>query len=56
MIMHLSLLLKYYDYLFKDLPILFTGINDFDKSLLTKDLMNYNMSGVVEQVDLEKKL
>lgn len=50
----LEFTIKYYDYLFKDLPVLFTGINDFDKTLLNENFMKYNMSGVVEQVDLEK--
>lgn len=50
----LEFTIKYYDYLFKDIPVLFTGINDFDKTLLNENFMKYNMSGVVEQVDLEK--
>ncbi len=46
--------IKYHEYLFKDLPVLFTGINNFDKALLDENFMTHYMSGVVEQVDLEK--
>lgn len=45
---------RYHEYLFKDLPILFCGINNFDKALLDENFMTQYMSGVVEQVDLEK--
>ncbi|RXJ91700.1 histidine kinase [Arcobacter sp. CECT 8983] len=50
----LEFVLKYRDSLFKDLPILFCGINNFDKTLLRRDDIQGNMTGVVEQVDLEK--
>ncbi|NQY24390.1 MAG: PAS domain-containing protein [Campylobacteraceae bacterium] len=46
--------IRYHDYLFKDLPVLFCGINNFDKNLLYENNMNKYMTGVVEQVDLEK--
>ncbi len=46
--------IKYHEYLFKELPVLFTGINNFDKALLDENFMTHYMSGVVEQVDLEK--
>lgn len=46
--------IKYHEYLFKDLPVLFTGINNFDKALLDENYMSKYMSGVVEQVDIEK--
>ena len=46
--------IRYHEYLFKDLPVLFTGINNFDKALLDENYMTHYMSGVVEQVDLEK--
>ncbi len=46
--------IKYHEYLFKDLPVLFCGINNFDKALLDENFMTHYMSGVVEQVDLEK--
>lgn len=50
----LDFVLKYRDSIFKDLPILFCGINKFDKKLLLRDDIKDNMTGVVEQVDLEK--
>ncbi len=46
--------IKYHEYLFKDLPILFCGINNFDKAFLEQNNMKKYMTGVVEQVDLEK--
>ncbi len=46
--------IRYHEYLFKNLPVLFTGINNFDKALLDENHMIKYMSGVVEQVDIEK--
>jgi len=47
--------LKYNKDLFKDIPILFCGINNFNKENLPKDKkLLEKISGVVEQVDLEK--
>ncbi|UTJ06582.1 sensor histidine kinase [Arcobacter roscoffensis] len=46
--------IRYHDYLFKDLPVLFCGINNFDEALLDENNMKKYMTGVVEQVDLEK--
>lgn len=44
---------KYYDYLFKDTPVLFCGINNYNKNMLEK--LNFkNISGVAEDVDIEK--
>ena len=39
-------IIKYHDYLFKDIPVLFCGINNFDKSLLDENSMKNYMSGV----------
>ncbi|QEP33227.1 sensor histidine kinase [Malaciobacter pacificus] len=50
----LDFTIKYHDYLFKNLPILFCGINNFNKDLLIEHNMTKYMTGVVEQVDLEK--
>ena len=44
----------YHETLFKDIPVLFCGINNFDKSLLEKNGMKDYMTGVAEKVDLEK--
>ncbi len=46
--------IKYHEYLFKGLPILFCGINNFDRALLDENNIKEFMSGVVEQVDIEK--
>lgn len=46
--------IKYHEYLFKELPVLFCGINNFDKALLDENNMKKYMTGIVEQVDLEK--
>ncbi len=46
--------IRYHEYLFKGLPVLFCGINNFDKALLDENFMTRYMTGVVEQVDLEK--
>ncbi|WP_368028795.1 ABC transporter substrate binding protein [Arcobacter sp. s6] len=47
-------MIKYHDYLFKNTPVLFCGINNFDKALLDENSMKNYMSGVAEDVDLEK--
>ena len=46
--------IRYHEFLFKGLPVLFAGINNFDKALLDENFMTNYMSGVVEQVNLEK--
>ncbi|MGB7402570.1 MAG: ABC transporter substrate binding protein [Arcobacter sp.] len=46
-------IVKYHDYLFPNTPVLFCGINNFDKALLDENNIKEYMSGVVEQVDLE---
>ncbi|KAB7889290.1 sensor histidine kinase [Poseidonibacter ostreae] len=46
--------INYHTYLFEDLPVLFCGINNFDKAFLEQNYMKKYMTGVVEQVDLEK--
>ena len=46
-------LAKYYGYLFKDIPVLFCGINNYSKEILEK-LSFKNISGVAEEVDIEK--
>ena len=47
-------MIKYHDFLFKDTPVLFCGINDFDSSILDVNNIRNFMSGVAEEVDLEK--
>ena len=50
----LDFMIKYHDFLFKDTPVLFCGINDFDSSILDLNNIRNFMSGVAEEVDLEK--
>ena len=47
-------MIKYHEFLFKDIPVLFCGINNFDKVLLDENSMNDYMTGVAEDIDLEK--
>ncbi|MDY0051033.1 MAG: ABC transporter substrate binding protein [Aliarcobacter sp.] len=47
-------MIKYHDFLFKNVPVLFCGINNFDESFLDENSMKNYMSGVAEDVDLEK--
>ena len=47
-------IIKYHDFLFKEVPVLFCGINNFDRTLLGENNMKYFTSGVAEAVDLEK--
>ncbi len=46
---------KYYDYIFKGVPIVFCGINNFNHSMLEPNFKNFT-TGVVEEVDLEKNI
>ena len=50
----LDFMIKYHEFLFKDVPVLFCGINNFDKSSLDENNMKQFTSGVAEEVDLEK--
>ena len=45
---------KYKNILFKNTPILFCGINNFDEKYFYKNKLNKNMTGILESVDLEK--
>jgi PAS domain S-box-containing protein len=47
-------MIKYHDYLFKDTPVLFCGINNFDKAFLDENNVKSYMTGVAEDVDLKK--
>ncbi len=50
----LEFLIDYQNELFPKTPILFCGINYFDEKILEKNDMKEYISGVIEQVDLEK--
>jgi PAS domain S-box-containing protein len=47
-------MVRYHETLFENIPVLFCGINNFDKALLDENNMKSYTSGVVEQVDIEK--
>lgn len=49
-------MIKYHEYLFKDVPVVFCGINNFDKVLLHENDMKDIMTGVAEEVDVEKNI
>ncbi len=49
-------IIKYHEYLFKDVPVVFCGINNFDKVLLHENDMKDIMTGVAEEVDVEKNI
>jgi len=49
----LDFLKDYYEYLFKDTPVLFCGLNNYSKNTL-ESLPFKNISGVVEAVDIDK--
>ena len=49
----LDFIIKNHDYLFKNTPVLFCGINNFKHSLLDNNIKEF-ISGVAEEVDLEK--
>ena len=47
-------MIEYHDDLFKNVPVLFCGINNFDKESLNVNDMKRFMTGVAEEVDLGK--
>lgn len=49
-------MIKYHEYLFKDVPVVFCGINNFDKVLLHENDMKDIMTGVAEEVDVERNI
>ena len=51
-----AFIIENYDYLFHGIPILFCGVNNFDRVFLEENNVKNNISGVVEQVDIEKNL
>ena len=49
-------MIKYHEYLFKDVPVVFCGINNFDKVLLHENDKKDIMTGVAEEVNVEKNI
>lgn len=52
----LEFVVRYHDQLFKNLPVVFLGINNFDAATLDENNMRAFTTGVVEEVDIEKNI
>jgi PAS domain S-box-containing protein len=52
----LEFVIRYHEHLFKDLPVVFLGINNFDESMIYENNMRSFTTGVVEKVDIEKNI
>ncbi len=52
----LEFVIRYHESLFKDLPVVFLGINNFDESMIYENNMRQYTTGVAENVDIEKNI
>jgi len=52
----LEFAIRYHEHLFKDLPLVFLGINNFDESMIYENNMRSFTTGVVEKVDIKKNI
>ena len=52
----LEFIIRYHEHLFKDLPVVFLGINNFDDAMIYENNMRSYMTGVVEKVDIKKNI
>ena len=52
----LDFMVRYHETLFKDLPVVFLGINNFDEAMIYENSMNLFTTGVVEKVDIDKNI
>lgn len=52
----LEFAVRYHERLFKNLPVVFLGINNFDKAMLYENNMSSFTTGVVEVVDVKKNI
>lgn len=52
----LEFVMKYHGKLFKNLPVVFLGINNFDASIINENNMRPFTTGVVEEVDIKKNI
>jgi PAS domain S-box-containing protein len=52
----LEFVTRYHYSLFRNLPVVFLGINNFDKAMLYENNMNKFTTGVVEEVDIKKNI
>ena len=52
----LEFVTRYHEHLFKDLPVVFLGINNFDEAMIYENNMRSYTTGVVEAVDIKKNI
>ncbi|WP_324171329.1 ABC transporter substrate binding protein [Sulfurimonas sp.] len=52
----LEFVIRYHEHLFKDLPVVFLGINNFDEAMIYENNMRSYTTGVVEAVDIKKNI
>ncbi len=52
----LEFIIRYHEHLFKDLPVVFLGINNFDESMIYENNMRQYTTGVAENVDIAKNI
>ncbi len=52
----LEFVTRYHEHLFKNLPVVFLGINNFHEEMIYKNNMRSFMTGVVEKVDIKKNI
>jgi len=52
----LEFVIRYHESLFKNLPVVFLGINNFDESMIYENNMRQYTTGVAENVDIEKNI
>ena len=52
----LEFVIRYHEHLFKDLPVVFLGINNFDEAMIYENNMRSFSTGVVEEVDIKKNI
>ena len=52
----LEFVMRYHEHLFKDLPVVFLGINNFDEAMIYENNMRSFTTGVVEKIDIKKNI
>ena len=52
----LEFVIRYHESLFKGLPVVFLGINNFDESMIYENNMRQYTTGIAENVDIEKNI
>ncbi|NOX15340.1 MAG: PAS domain S-box protein [Epsilonproteobacteria bacterium] len=52
----LEFVIRYHEHLFKNLPVVFLGINNFDESMIYENNMRQYTTGVAENVDIAKNI